>query len=134
MSKFYADPFPTDTPSSYPNPAMKDLLRAVLELKNETEAKNFFRDLLTMAEMKEFANRWQMVKMLYQGASYGKIAAKLKVSTATVTRVAHWLKNGFGGYKAIADRLFETKFKDAHTPSRYYRSGKRRGIPRADTI
>ena len=134
MKKFRMDPFPTDTPSSYPTPAMKELIQAVLALKNETEAKNFFRDLLTMAEIREFANRWQMVKMLYQGVSYGKIATKLKVSTATVTRVAHWLRNGFGGYKAVADRLFETKYKDSHTPDRYYRSGKYRGLRRPDVI
>lgn len=125
MSKFRANPFPTDTPRSYPTAEMKDLFRGVLAIKNETEARNFFRDLLTMAEIREFANRWQMVKMLYQGVSYSKIAAKLQVSTATVTRVAHWLKNGFGGYKAVADRLFETKFKDTLTAKPLRLRGKR---------
>ena len=95
------------TDPSYPTAAMQELFNAVLSIKNETEAKNFFRDLLTIAEIKEFANRWQMVKMLYQGISYAKIAAKLNVSTATVTRVARWLEHGLGGYKSVADRLFK---------------------------
>lgn len=134
MKKFRMDPFPTDTPSSYPTPAVKELFQAILALKNESEAKNFFRDLLTMAEIKEFANRWQMVKLLYKGVSYGKIATKLKVSTATVTRVAHWLKNGFGGYSTVADRVFETKFKDSDVPKSHYTSGKYRGLKNPNVL
>lgn len=109
MKTFNTDPFPTDTPSSYPTKEMKELFVAIAQLKSTQEAAKFFRDLLTMPEIREFTNRWQMVKMLYQGQSYLTIAKKLKVSTATVTRVAHWLKNGFGGYKTIADRVFKNK-------------------------
>lgn len=134
MKKFKPDPFATDTPSSYPSDAMKELYNAILKLKTPKEAANFFRDLLTMSEIREFANRWQMVKMLYQGISYGNIAKKLKVSTATVTRVAHWLNNGFGGYKALADRVFDTKFKDSDLPNRYYRSGKSRGLKKPHVL
>lgn len=103
MKKFHTDPF-------YPTNEMKELFDAILSLKNETEAKNFFRDLLTMAEIKEFANRWQTVKLLIRHESYADIAKKLNVSTATVTRVAHWLKHGFGGYKAIAKRLLTKSY------------------------
>jgi TrpR-related protein YerC/YecD len=98
--------FPTDTPSTYPTKEDQELFAAILSLKNPKEAANFFRDLLTVAEIKEFANRWQMVKLLHSGTSYAKIAKKIQVSTTTVTRVAHWLKNGFGGYATIATRLF----------------------------
>lgn len=91
---------------TYPTTPEKELFKAILTLANDKEAANFFRDLLTMAEIKEFANRWQMVKMLYQGASYMTIAQTLKTSTATVTRVAHWLHHGEGGYKVVGDRLF----------------------------
>lgn len=92
----------------YPNKETKDLFAAIIALKSPEEAVNFFRDLLTIAEIKEFANRWQVVKLLIQGKSYKEIADKLKVSTATVTRVAHWLNHGLGGYKLIATRLFKT--------------------------
>ncbi len=87
--------------------ASDELYTAILSLKNETEAKQFFRDLLTLAEIKEFSNRWQVVKMLYLGMSYMNIARKLRVSTATVTRVAHWLHKGMGGYKAVGDRTLK---------------------------
>jgi TrpR-related protein YerC/YecD len=125
MNKFRMDQFQTGTPSSYPSPTMDELFQAILSLKNEAEAKNFFRDLLTMPELKEFANRWQIVKLLYQKISYGEIAERLNVSTTTVTRVAYWLNNGFNGYKEVADRTFETKFRDSYTPKPLRPRGKR---------
>ena len=134
MRKFKADPFPTDTPTSYPTAPMKELFHAIVSLKSTNEAAKFFRDLLTMAEIREFANRWAMVKLLYKGESYLSISKKLKVSTSTVTRVAHWLKNGFGGYKSVADRVLETKFKDSDIPDSYYRTGKYHGIKKPNVL
>lgn len=99
---------------------MKELFDAILEIRSKEEAANFFRDLLTIAELTEFANRWQMVKRLVRGESYLDIAQELHVSTTTVARVAHWLKSGCGGYEAIASRLFDTrKNPDYHKPPRY---------------
>ena len=134
MKKFKADPFPTYTPHNYPTNQMRELFAAVLKLKTPKEVANFFRDLLTMPEIREFANRWQIVKMLYQRKSYADIAAKLKVSTTTITRVAHWLHNGFGGYKNVADRVFETKFKDSDVPDSYHSTGKHRGLKKIGTL
>ena len=99
---------PATTPQ-YPTPEMRELFEAILSLKSSDEAAKFFRDLLTPAELTEFANRWQMVKLLLEGNSYSAIAAKLKVSTTTVTRVAQWLHNGLGGYKLVAKRVFKKK-------------------------
>lgn len=91
---------------SYPTPAMKELFKAIQQIKSTDEAVRFFRDLLTIAELTEFSHRWQAVKLLNQGKSYAEIAAKLGMSTATVTRVAHWLRHGMGGYLTIANRSF----------------------------
>lgn len=88
---------------------MKELFEAVLRLKSTDEAARFLRDLLTIAELKEFANRWQVVKLLSQGKTYETIAKRLMISTATVTRVAHWLHFGLGGYRIIANREFHKK-------------------------
>ena len=77
-------------------------------MKDEKEAANFFRDLLTIAEIQEFANRWKMARLLYEGKPYLEVAQKTNSSTTTVTRVAHWLFEGKDGYKAILDRR-ETK-------------------------
>lgn len=93
------------TQSSYPTREMKELFEAIGNIKSTDEAANFFRDLLTIAELKEFANRWQAVKLLTQGKSYMEIATVLGISTATVTRVAHWLHHGMDGYKTVTDRM-----------------------------
>jgi len=134
MKKFQHDPFPTYTPKNYPNAEMKELFKAILKLKTNDEAAKFFRDLLTIAEIREFANRWQMVKMIYQKKSYTEISDKLNVSTRTITRVAHWLYHGFGGYRLMSDRVFETKFKDSDVPDRYYHSGKYRGLRKTNVL
>lgn len=90
--------------SSYPDKKTRELFEAILKLKNNDEATRFFRDLLTIAEIKEFSNRWQAAKLLAQGLSYAEVAKKLKMSTTTVVRVAHWLNHGLGGYKLILKR------------------------------
>ena len=41
---------------------------------------NFLRDILTIKELEEFANRLEMAKLLKAGMSYKAIAKKLKVS------------------------------------------------------
>ena len=62
---------------------------------------NFLRDILTIKELEEFANRLEMAKLLKAGMSYKAIAKKLKVSTTTVTRTAHWVFRGCGGYEKV---------------------------------
>jgi len=79
----------------------KALSSAFLGLKTEQEVANFLRDLLTIKEFEEFANRLEMARLLKQGMSYKAIAKKLKVSTTTVTRTAHWLFRGCGGYEKV---------------------------------
>ena len=128
MKRFRMEKF-AETPASYPSAEQKDLFDAILSLESTKEAANFFRDLLTMAEIKEFANRWQMVKLLYKGWSYADIAQKLNVSTATVTRVAYWLDNGLGGYQEIAKRLYQIKFKDSLPKKPFRLRGKYTFIP-----
>jgi len=95
--------------SPYPTKQTKELLKAILALKNEKEATAFFRDLLTLPEISDFTQRFQIAKLLYQGNSYAKIARKLKASTTTVSRVAHWLFHGRSGYQLILKRLFSKK-------------------------
>lgn len=83
------------------NDREKFLTKAFLKLKAEQEMANFLRDLLTIKEIEEFANRLEMARLLKQGMSYKAIAKKMKVSTTTVTRVAFWLFNGSGGYRKV---------------------------------
>lgn len=83
----------------------EDLFRAILALKTKEECRRFFRDLCTLEEIADMADRWQMVKLIIKDMPYRDISDKLKVSTTTVARVAHWLKYGEGGYRLIVKRL-----------------------------
>ncbi len=83
------------------NDKEKFLTKAFLKLKKEQDVSNFLRDLLTITEIEEFSNRLEMARLLKKGMSYKAIAKKLKVSTTTVTRTAHWLFRGCGGYEKV---------------------------------
>lgn len=83
----------------------KNLFKAFAYLKNEQEIANFLRDLLTPAELEEFANRLEIAELLIKRElSYLEIAQKVGTSTTTVTRVAQWLFRGCGGYMTVIER------------------------------
>jgi TrpR-related protein YerC/YecD len=80
----------------------KQLIGAFLKLRNKDEVAAFLRDLLTIQEIEEFSNRLEIARLLTTTKfSYKKIAQMTKVSTTTVTRVAHWLFRGCGGYQKV---------------------------------
>ncbi len=83
----------------------KTLFEGVLKLKTVKECEDFFRDLMTMRELREMAERFRIARMLRLKMSYLSIADKAETSTTTVTRVAHWLRHGRGGYRLVLDRL-----------------------------
>ena len=99
------------------NKTTDSLFSAILSLKDTKEARAFFRDLCTMAEIEDMSERWQVAQLLDQGKTYREIAKKLNVSTTTVSRVASWLNNGTNGYRLILDRLSH------HNPSQVFRKG-----------
>jgi len=82
----------------------KELWQAIASLKTEQEVKNFFRDLCTLGELKAMTERWQVAKQVKLGIPYRNISKKTGASTATITRVAHWLHHGMGGYKLVLNR------------------------------
>lgn len=92
---------------TYPDTGHKALFKAILKLKSPAETAAFFRDLMTIGELDAASERWQMAQSLWTtNLSYKQIAKKTGGSTTTITRVAHWLDRGMGGYKIILIRLF----------------------------
>ena len=87
-----------------PLPGLDDLADAVLLLRDRDDATRFLRDLCTLAELEQLTHRWQIVRLLEQKVSYLEIAERIGTSTATVTRVAHWLRHGTGGYRVVLER------------------------------
>ena len=90
---------------------MKKLNEIFLLLKNKNEVDDFLKDLCTPAELKALEERWTVAQLLYEdNLSYREIAAKLKTSTTTVTRVARFLSSEpYQGYKRILKRINKWK-------------------------
>jgi TrpR-related protein YerC/YecD len=80
------------------------LFEAVLTLKSVDECYNFFEDLCTAAEIKEFSRRFGVAKMLSEKKSYTEIIAETGLSTAIISRVNTCLKYGAGGYVLALQR------------------------------
>ena len=82
----------------------RDLFDAILSLESIDDAAAFFRDLCTLGELHDMAQRWAVVRMLEDGLHYAEISQRTGASTATITRIASWLHHGEGGYRAALDR------------------------------
>jgi TrpR-related protein YerC/YecD len=91
-------------------PGLDELVEALLAMRESDELVRFLRDLCTRAELEALAHRWQIVQLLDDGLPYLDVAEKAHASTATVTRVAQWLRHGTGGYETALER---TKRKGA---------------------
>lgn len=83
---------------------LDELADAILSLRTRDEVSRFLRDLCTLSELEALAHRWQTVMLLELHVPYVEIAERVPTSTATVTRVAQWLRNGTGGYRIALDR------------------------------
>jgi len=83
---------------------MTELFDAIRSRKSRAELESFMRDLCTLGELEAMAHRWQVARLVDQGLPYMEIAEKTGASTATVTRVAHWLNHGEGGYRSAIDK------------------------------
>jgi TrpR-related protein YerC/YecD len=91
----------------------KQLIEAILTLKNSEEVKLFLRDLMTEKEVREFANRLEAASLLSKDVQYNAIIESTGLSSATIARIAKWLKSSLGGYRLVLARL-----NNHHTPSK----------------
>jgi TrpR-related protein YerC/YecD len=83
---------------------LDDLADAMLAMRTRDEARRFLRDLCTLPELEALAHRWQIARLVDQSVPYLEIAQRVPSSTATVTRVAQWVRHGSGGYQLALER------------------------------
>jgi len=84
--------------------ATRDLLKTIVSLRTVREAERFFRDLCTLSELEAMTHRWQAAQLVDRGLPYHEVSRMTGASTTTVTRVAHWLRHGEGGYRLMLAR------------------------------
>lgn len=85
--------------------AEEELFKAFASLNTVDECSAFLRDLCTPAELQALVDRWTVVGLLRDGMTYREIHDKTGVSVTTIGRVARFLADGFGGYRAVIERL-----------------------------
>ena len=88
-------------------PSRTALADALLSLQSREEVDAFLSDLCTPAELRAFAERWEVARLLDAGdKTYREIAAEARASPTTVVRVARSLKEmPHQGYRLVLDRL-----------------------------
>ncbi len=74
--------------------------------ENTKLMREFLFDILSPAEYRELAVRWQIVKMLETKVPHREIAKKLKVGVATINRGARELQNKKGGFRLVLDKYY----------------------------
>lgn len=74
-------------------------------LENKEQVKSFLKDLLTHTEMKMFAKRVQIAKMLLEGYDYRAIRNYVKVTDQTISRINNILETGEGGLRISVSYL-----------------------------
>jgi TrpR-related protein YerC/YecD len=90
--------------------AFDDLCAALTSLDDRADVAAFLRDACTLSELEAICHRLEVARLLDAGGrTYLEIAREVGTSTTTVTRVAHWLHHGEGGYRIALDRLAERR-------------------------
>ena len=76
------------------------LCQAIGALSSADEIAAFLHDLCTPAELEALVDRWRVVPYLLRGMAYREIHERTAVSVTTIGRVARFLSQGNGGYRA----------------------------------
>jgi TrpR-related protein YerC/YecD len=92
--------------TSHPDTASRfeELVDAFTNLRDRGAVAAFLEDLCTSAELDAMGQRLQVARLVDAGLPYQEISRRTGASTATVTRVAQWLRRGAGGYRLVLKR------------------------------
>lgn len=91
--------------TTWRTPAVEQLADALVAIDDRETMLAFLRDVCSFNELGAVAQRLEAARLVDSGLPYAEVAKRLGASTATVTRVAQWLRHGEGGYRAVLDRL-----------------------------
>jgi TrpR-related protein YerC/YecD len=79
----------------------RDLVAAFMSISDSRTMEAFLKDVCTTNELDAMGQRLQVARLVDQGVPYQEISRRTGASTTTITRVAHWLHYGEGGYREV---------------------------------
>ena len=85
--------------------ALKDLYELFAAPDSAKESEMLLKDILTPQELEAIAERWQLIQALSSGMTQRDVAKKCGVSISKITRGAHELQYGSGGFRHFLKKL-----------------------------
>ncbi|MFA5449892.1 MAG: YerC/YecD family TrpR-related protein [Clostridia bacterium] len=76
-----------------------DLYAVFTKLESEKDAEILLKDLCSINEILQMAQRLRAAKLLLQGKTYAEVNALTGASSATLSRVSACTQYGAGGYQ-----------------------------------
>ncbi len=86
---------------------LEEMCSVLCQIQEVDHMKSFLEEILTPAERKDLALRWQLMQMLEDGIRQRQIAAELGISLCKITRGAKILKKT----QSISKRYLEARRK-----------------------
>lgn len=87
------------------NATIKEICSLLAEIQDETLIFDFFGCLFTKAELKDFSNRWNLVKELDAGTTQREIAKKFSMSLCNITRGSREMKKEDSAFTKVLSIL-----------------------------
>lgn len=81
------------------------LLKALVSLESEAEARLLLEDLLTAKEVADLTQRLRVAQLLLKDENYATVSQETGASSATISRVNRCVVYGGGGYETILQKL-----------------------------
>ena len=72
------------------------LFDTILRLKTQEDCEALFDDLCTAKEVEQMAMRLAAARLLMQGETYTEVISRVKISSATLSRVSRCVQYGTG--------------------------------------
>lgn len=85
-------------------PEVSRLFSALCLVETTDEVRAALLDLCSPAEICDLAQRFEMARLLANGASYLEVSDKTGASSTTVSRVSKCLNGEVGGYRMLLER------------------------------
>jgi len=92
---------------------VENLLKVIAGLDKADDCYDVLMDLCTVKEIQDMAQRLETARLLALGERYQEIGEKVRVSSATISRVSRCLNYGSGGYQKALKILKGKKSENA---------------------